>query len=136
MAVLNTTSPTAAPRAPMERPWNTVPSARTRAAFSGFGMWIRRAGSFWRLPARLKQGLYAQDVRHTVEAGRPGRQPLRRAQGARGVGGAALRAHRDLDALAAAGEDHRVLPDDVAAADGMEADLPARALAGVARASV
>jgi hypothetical protein len=34
IAVLNTTSPTALPRAPMERPRNTVPSARTRTAAS------------------------------------------------------------------------------------------------------
>jgi hypothetical protein len=32
MAVLNTTSPTASPVAPIPKPWNTVPSASARIA--------------------------------------------------------------------------------------------------------
>ena len=45
-------------------------------------------------------------------------QEAHRAQAALRVGGAAGRPVGDLDALAGAGEQHRVVADDVAAADG------------------
>ena len=49
-------------------------------------------------------------------------EEARRAQAALRVGGAAGRPVRDLDALAGAGEQHRVVADDVAAAHAGEAD--------------
>src|SRR4051812_18014448 len=78
----------------------------------------------------------AEHVVHVVEPGRLAAQPFRGAQGAHGVGRAALRAHGDLDALAGAGEEHGVLADDVAAPDGMEADFLPGALAGLALAAM
>src|SRR5213082_882067 len=78
----------------------------------------------------------AQHVEHVVEPRRFAAQPFRGAQGAHRVGCAALRAHGDLDALAGAGEEHGVLADDVAAADGVEADLLRRPLARLALATM
>jgi hypothetical protein len=64
------------------------------------------------------------------------RQEARRAQAALGIGGAAAALVGDLDALAGAGEQHGVVTDDVAAADGGEADARRVALAGDAFARV
>src|SRR6059058_5609350 len=106
---------------------------------------MRKAGKADALPARPAPGLYGasaaasakgQHVVHVVEPRRLAAQPLRGAQGAHRVGGAALRAHGDLHALTGAREKHGVLAHDVAAADGVEADLFRRALAGLALAAV
>src|SRR5438067_13751954 len=78
----------------------------------------------------------AQHVEHVVEPRRFAAQPFRGAQGAHCVGSAALRAHGDLDALAGAGEEHGVLANDVAAADGVETDLLPRAFPRLALAAV
>src|SRR5258706_4317094 len=99
-------------------------------------MWMRKAGGGFPsrfIEAKIIRGLLSQamHVEHVVEPGRLALQPLRRAQGAKGVRGAALRAHRDFDPLAGTGEHHRVLADDVAAADGVVRDLLDRALAGL-----
>ena len=82
-------------------------------------------------PSRFIEGRIIGPKRRPCRTG-PGfpLQELDGAQRALGVGRAALRAHRDLDALAGAGEHHRVLADDVAAADRMEADLRRLPLAG------
>src|ERR1700687_300224 len=121
MAVLNTTSPTAVPGAPMERPRNTDPSARTSAAVSDVDV-IFRSGYEkrerlsplplnWRRdythPAIPSQLLHVEDVEHVVETGGPPAQPFRGPHGAACVGRAALRAHRQLQALAGAGEERR-----------------------------
>lgn len=55
MAVLNTTSPARTPVAPMEIPWNTVPSANARMAASDTGL-----ASCWEHPVRRTR------VRHTL----------------------------------------------------------------------
>ncbi len=54
----------------------------------------------------------------------------------RGVGHAAGRPVRDLDALPGPGEQHRVIADDVAAAHGGEADRSRLAFPGVAFAGI
>jgi hypothetical protein len=64
------------------------------------------------------------------------RQEARGAQAALGIAGAAAALVADLDALAGAGEQHRVVAHDVAAADGGEADGRRVALAGDAFAAV
>ncbi len=64
---------------------------------------------------------------------RPARRPVEPARGAQRalrIGRPAPGSHRDFDPLALAGEDHRVLADDVAAPDRVEGDLPRPALAG------
>ncbi len=63
-------------------------------------------------------------------------QETRRAQAALGIGAAARALVGDLDALAGAGEQHGVVADDVAAADGGKADRRRIALAGHAFAAV
>src|SRR6185295_6665227 len=74
----------------------------------------------------------AEDVEHVVEPGRLAAQPLRGAQRADRVSHPALRAHRDFDPLAETREKHRVLADDVAAANRVEGDLLGGTLAGLA----
>src|SRR6187401_383018 len=121
----------------MDRPRNTVPSARTRAAGASAvtansrkGGRKKAGGAYTALPARLEKKiirlLQAEHITHVVEAGAFAAQEARRAQGAQRVGHATLRADGDFDALTRAREDHRVLADDVAAADGVEADLLGR----------
>ncbi len=60
----------------------------------------------------------------------------RGAQGAQRIGHAAGGLVGDLDALAGAGKQHRVVADDVAAADGRKTDLRRRPLAGMPFAAV
>src|SRR5688572_9768330 len=125
----------------MERPRNTVPSARTStAAWAVDVIWVRmrKAGEAGGPPASLKPGLYAQaqHIAHAVKPGLAAFEELRCAQGAGRVRRAALRAHRHLHALAQAREQHRVLADDVAAAHRVKADGFGVALAGVAQTPV
>src|SRR5579862_3117623 len=158
MAVLNTTSPADRPRAPMERPRNTDPSARTRTAESSAGtansrIRCEKAEEACAPPAHLSGKLYrasyrrpsatasrallkAKHVVHVVEPRLPAPQELGGPQGAQRVGHPALRADGHLDPLPGAGKDDRVLADDVAAADGMETDLLRRARPDVAFAAM
>src|SRR5258708_10385851 len=80
---------------------------------------------------RPSPSLQAKHVEHVVQAGRPAAQPFRGAHRAAGVGHAALRADGELQALASAEEQHRVLADHVAAPDRVKADLLRRPLARV-----
>src|SRR6185436_6875182 len=98
MAVLNTTSPTAMPAAPIERPRNTVPSARTSAAASEVVIYsrerIRKAAERGLLvicrfieAGIIRAALFqAKHVRHVIEACTLSVQPLRGAQRAAGIG--------------------------------------------------
>src|SRR5512139_1870585 len=71
----------------------------------------------------------AEDVAHPVPPHRLVGQPQSSADGAAGEAVAALGAVAELEALADAGEDHGVVTDDVAAAQGDDADLLVGALA-------
>jgi hypothetical protein len=77
-----------------------------------------------------------QHVEHVEQTRLLRRQETHRAQAALRIGGPARRLVRDLDALASTGEKHRVVADDVAAADGREADRRRIALAGHAFARI
>src|SRR5487761_2511915 len=77
-----------------------------------------------------------EHVLHVVKPHFPAIEETRRPQGARCIGYAALRAHRDLDPLAVADEHHGVLTDDVATTDSVKTDAFRIALAGVALAPV
>src|SRR5687768_8169261 len=121
MAVLNTTSPTAAPRAPMERPRKTVPSARTSTAASVLSVIPGADVKSGRgtCPSRfieagiIRGGLaQAKDVAHVVQARRPAFQILGSAQGAHRVRHAALGAHRDFDPFPQPREEDGVLAHD------------------------
>ena len=66
-----------------------------------------------------------QDVLHVVDTRRLRDNPLRGAQGAAGEDRAVRSLVGELEPLAEGGEDHRVVADDVAAAQGMDAHLAA-----------
>src|SRR5262245_20633905 len=70
-----------------------------------------------------------EHIGHGVEAGASPTTPERRLHRAAGEDTPVRRAMRELDALAIGGEDHGMLPDDVAATQGREPDVatPARA---------
>src|SRR5689334_19656087 len=70
-----------------------------------------------------------EHVEHVVEAGRTPGHPARRADRAARELLARRRAVRELDALALAEEEDRVVPDDVAAAERLHPDLARGALA-------
>ena len=95
----------------------------------------KKAGEACAPPARFEARNYtATGYRQAITSGQARRscrraralaaQVFGRAQRAQGIGHAALRADRHFDPLPGAGEDHAVLADDVAAADGMKTDLP------------
>src|SRR5918911_3365110 len=73
-----------------------------------------------------------EHVGHREEPGTPPAPPQRGLDGAAGEDAAVGRPMRELDALALAGEDHRVLADDAAATKHGKADLTAAARPGVA----
>jgi len=78
----------------------------------------------------------AQHVVHAEQAARVACQEARGAQAALGIAGAAAALVADLDALAGAGKQHRVVTDDVAAADGGKTNAGRVAWAGEALAIV
>src|SRR5690606_39410757 len=89
----------------------------------------RRSGrTSWALPEEY--------VLHVVEAGGPARCPDRGAHRAGGEGAAARGPVHQLDALALAEEEERVLADHVAAAHRLDPDLLRRPRAGDAPAPV
>src|SRR5262245_31772706 len=77
-----------------------------------------------------------QHVAHVVEAGLAADDPEGGAHGADGEGVAGARAVGDLEAIAVPQEEHGVVADDVAAAQGLDADLARAARADVAVAGV
>ena len=81
------------------------------------------------LPAQRINQRNPEHVLHVVKAVLLVHQPARGAQRATGEGQARFGLVRDLDALAVAGEQHRVVADDVAGADHGKADGVARAFA-------
>src|SRR5438552_15354360 len=100
-------------------------------------MWRQRyrARMQWRMVGRALQA-EAEDVAHVVEARLAADDPERRANGADREGVARAGAVGDLDAVAVAQEHDRVIADDVAAAQGLDADLAGAAGADVAVARV
>src|SRR4051812_16362960 len=72
----------------------------------------------------------AKDVLHVVDAGRLAYDPLRRAEGTAGEDAAIAGLVRELEALTERGIHDGVVADDVAAAEGVHADLGRLALAG------
>jgi hypothetical protein len=80
--------------------------------------------------------LPTEQVLDRVATGGTTEEKTRRSQGAVAEEIAARRAVRELEALALAEQHHRVIADDVAAADGMHADFAARPRADLSRASV
>src|SRR5216117_4161461 len=85
--------------------------------------------TLFRSPPRVSQ---PEHVAHRVEAGRPPRHPERGAQRPAREAVAALRAVDELEALAEAAEDDRVVADGVAGAQAHDPDLVARPLANQA----
>src|SRR5262245_49748997 len=86
--------------------------------------------------ARSPRSSYPQHVGHRIEARPLAAAPQGGFNGAAGEDAPVRRAVRQLDTLAVRGEDHGVLTDDVAAAQGREADIAtlARPRMAVARA--
>src|SRR5579863_1022761 len=84
----------------------------------------------------IKSSGKVKHLLHVVEAVAALLQEARGAQRAVGVGGAAGRAMRNLDALASAGEQNRVVADHVAAANRRKPDARRLAFAGNALAVV
>ena len=109
-----------------ERLFGNMPVARLRAFRSPF--------SVLRFP--VLGFSEAENVCHIVEAGGAALEPLGGFEGALGEGGAGGGLVGELDALFVCGEDDGVVTDDGAAAEGVDGDLSARALADDAVAAV
>src|SRR5690348_9042599 len=131
MAVLNTTSPTVDPAAPMEIPRNTVPSSRARMAGCSKDTPTQRnlliLTDEWRerpspRPNLIRRASGRERVGERIGSGRLAYDPAGGAQGAVGEGGATLGAMAEFQPLPCAGEEHRVLAHDVAGPHHRETD--------------